>query len=105
MNAAFVWIVIAVAAGSWFFGKSAGYSDGHKDGLNEAPAHFAAKEADKRRSEETQKELELARVAVQPSMMMCLDILGVDISGIEEEIREDMIEDSMTEYDLRSEPY
>ena len=105
MNAAFVWIVIAVAAGSWFFGKSAGYSRGHKDGLSESPAHFAAKEADKRRSEEIQMELELARVAAHPSMMMCLDVLGVDVTAIEEEVRSDMIEDSMTEYDLRSEPY
>ena len=105
MNGWWFYIAIAALVGVWFLGKSSGYESGHKAGVFDAPAYFASIESEKQRSEAYDHERDLALAAAQPSMMMCLDLLGVDVTAIEEEVREDMIKDSMTEYDLRSEPY
>ena len=99
------WVALVAGTGGWYLGKSSGYESGYRDGLYGAPAYFAAETAERERAESLQHERDLAYAAAQPSMMMCLDLLGVDTTAIEEEVREDMIEDSMTEYDLRSEPY
>lgn len=102
MNGWWFYIAIAALVGVWFLGKSSGYESGHKAGVFDAPAYFASIEAEKQRAEVYDHERDLARAAAQPSMMQCMKILGVDVTAIEEAVREDMIEDSMTADDLRS---
>lgn len=105
MTAVVTWIGIVALAGGWFLGNRSGYQNGHLDGLHDAPENFAAQTTERKRAEDLQHQRDLAYAAAKPSMMECLDTLGVDVTAIEEAVREDMIEDSMTEYDLRSDQY
>lgn len=94
-----IWI-IALLGGTAVFGWIAGNNNGFRKGMSAAPDNIAAELVAHQAAADRQQALKLAQIAARPTMLECLDLLGVDTIALEIEFRELIAESSNAAHDF-----